>query len=148
MATQRLDFLVFYRGNLVTGFDYIYAKRHEGHAFLQYDDKSQEAKDILDPRFDFYNPHFNEAGEPYNWRYKEPWLDMTDKWDDFAPEVLSYINTWMGEYRGPSYPDPSLNDEWGVRFKLPNQREQIIWGLNAFPANLQAFVAFLSEFRE
>jgi hypothetical protein len=41
-----------------------------------------------------------------------------------------------------------LNDEWGVRFKLPNQREQIIWGLNAFPANLQAFVAFLSEFRE
>lgn len=53
---------MFYRGNLVNGFDYVYIKRHEGHAFWQSDSKSQEAKDILDPEFDFYNPHYNDQG--------------------------------------------------------------------------------------
>ena len=48
-------------------------------------------------------------------------------------------------YRGPSYPDPSLNDEWGVRFKAPGAQERIIWGLNAFPANLQDFSDYLYQ---
>ena len=84
MSSRRLDFLVFYRGNLVTGFDYVYLKRHEGHAFLQIADKTQPVKNITDPDFDFYNPHFNAAGEPFNWRYREDWLDMTAQWDDIA----------------------------------------------------------------
>ncbi|WP_367300775.1 hypothetical protein [Leuconostoc carnosum] len=146
MGQARLDFLVFYRGNLASGFNYVYVKRHEGHAFWQKDDKSQQAKDILDTHFDFYNPHFNEQGEPFNWRYRDEWVDMTKVWDHFAEESLAFINTWMSEYRGPSHDDPSWNDEWGVRFKIPGQPEKIIWGLNAFPANLSDFIDFLYGF--
>lgn len=146
MAQARLDFLVFYRGNLVTGFDYIYVKRHEGHAFWQMRDKRQEVKNILDADFDYYNPHFNGNGEAFRWRYQEPWIDMTASWDDFALESMAYINTWMAEYHGPSHTDASLNDEWGVRYKVPGEKERIIWGLNAFPANLQNFMTFLYHF--
>lgn len=145
MASRRLDFLVFYRGNLATGFDYVYLKRHEGHAFLQIADKTQPVKNITDPDFYFYNPHFNAAGEPFNWRYREDWLDMTAQWDDIAETAWQYLETWMAAYRGPSYPDPSLNDEWGVRFKAPGAQERIIWGLNAFPANLQDFSDYLYQ---
>lgn len=146
MAQERLDFLVFYRGNLVTGFDYIYVKRQEGHAFWQSALKAQEAKDILDKDFIFYNPHLNDKGEPFNWRYREDWVDMTKVWDHFSEEAMAYITTWMSEYRGPSYDDPSKNDEWGVRFKVPGEKEQFIWGLNAFPANLDDFSHFLYRF--
>jgi len=146
MAQARLDFLVFYRGNLVNGFDYVYIKRHEGHAFWQNDNKSQEAKDILDPEFDFYNPHYNAQGEPFNWRYRENWVDMTNVWDHFSQEAMAYIKTWLTEYRGPSYDDPSRNDEWGVRYQVPGQPERLIWGLNAFPANLDDFSEFVYRF--
>lgn len=147
MGQDRLDFLVFYRGNLVTGFDYVYVKRYEGHAFWQHVGKNQEPKDILDVDFDFYNPHFNENGESFNWRYRENWVNMTAVWDDFAKTSMSYINTWMPEYPGPSQSDSRLNDEWGVRYKSPgDSHERIIWGLNAFPANLQDFITFLYQF--
>jgi len=146
MTHTRLDFLVFYRGNLVTGFDYIYIKRHEGHAFWQSRDKTKEAKDIADIDFDFYNPHFNQTGKAFNWRYHEQWTDMTMSWDEFTDKAMSYINTWMTEYPGPSQTKPSLNDEWGIRFKVPGEHERMIWGLNAYPANLQKFIDFLYSF--
>lgn len=146
MSEKRLDFLVFYRGNMVKGFEYIYAKRHEGHAFLQLDKNSKSPKNINDLDYDFFNPHYNQSGEPFQWHYNEEWVDLSTRWDDLAPQILAYIDTWMTEYPGPSYPDKSLNDEWGVRFKLPGQREQIIWGLNAFPSNLQNFKDLLSSY--
>ncbi|WP_294976120.1 hypothetical protein [uncultured Leuconostoc sp.] len=146
MAQTRLDFLVFYRGNLVSGFDYVYIKRHEGHAFWHSRDKAQEAKDITDIDFDFYNPHFNQAGQAFNWRYREQWSDMTTSWDDFTDKAMRYINTWMTAYPGPSQTEPSLNDEWGIRFKVPSENERMIWGLNAYPANLQSFIDFLYTF--
>ncbi|GMA70641.1 hypothetical protein GCM10025879_18870 [Leuconostoc litchii] len=146
MGQERLDFLVFYRGNLVEGFDYVYVKRQDGRAFWKSEYKAQEAKDILDKDFMFYNPHLNDKGEPFNWRYREDWVDMTKVWDHFSEESIAYIKTWLDEYRGPAHDDPSKNDEWGVRWKEPNNQEKLIWGLNAFPANLNDFSDFLYRF--
>lgn len=143
---SRLDFLVFYRGNMVNGFDYVYTKRYEGHAFWQARPKDMTQSDVLDDEYDFYNPHFNAQGEPFNWRYHETWVDMTNVWDHFSQEATNYLNSWMSEYPGPTFDDPSRNDEWGVRFRVPGQPEQIIWGINAFPANLDAFSDFIYRF--
>jgi hypothetical protein len=144
----RLDYVTFYRGNFVEGYDYYYLKRYEGHAFLQFQPRGQAVRDITSSDFDYYNPHYNQMGQPFNWRYQEEWTDLTQQWDDVVDQTLGYIQTWMREYHGPTFDHAADNDEWGVRFKRPGQVDEVIWGLNAFPANLADFEHFLQSLRD
>jgi hypothetical protein len=148
MAAIRLDYLVFYIGNLAYGFDYIYAKRTEGHAFLIRREPGTPIADINDPIFDFYNPHYSEDRRTqFNWTYEEKYADMTNVWDHFADVVFGYLEGWANDYRGVSLPNDSQNVEWGVRFRSPQfGSEEIVWGMNAYPETFDDFVNYIRSF--
>jgi hypothetical protein len=148
MAAIRLDYLVFYIGNLSYGFDYVYAKRSEGHAFLVRRAPHEDIADINDPEFDFFNPHLSEDRKTtFNWNYDEKYTNMTNVWEHFVDVSLGFIEDWSDDYRGVSLPNDSQNVEWGIRFKSPNYPdEQIVWGINAYPDRFDDFVAYLRSF--
>lgn len=148
MAAIRLEYLVFYIGNLAFGFDYVYAKRSNGHAFLLHRQPGTEIAQVTDDNFDFYNPHFSEDRRTeFNWTYDESYADMTNVWDHFAEVVFGYLENWSSDYKGVSLKDDEKNVEWGVRFKSPNfGDEEIIWGINAYPENFDDFVNYIKSF--
>jgi hypothetical protein len=148
MAAIRLDYLVFYIGNLSYGFDYVYTKRSEGHAFLLRRTPQEEIADITDRNFDFYNPHLsNDNKTTFNWNYDENYNDMTNVWEHFADVTLGFLENWADDYRGVSLKNDSQNVEWGVRFLSPSiKQEQVIWGVNAYPDRFDDFVSYLRSF--
>lgn len=142
----RLNYLVWYTGNMNKGFDYIYTKFQDGHAFWLKRQSGDKIETITDPDFDFYNPHFNERAEPFNWTYQEQFVDMSKVWDHFSDVTSGFLEAWHDDYRG--VPDQNLanNVEWGVRWKFPNEQAQFTWGVNAQPERYNDFVNYLKSF--
>ncbi len=144
----RLDYLIFYIGNLSYGFDYVYTKRINGHAFYLRRPPQAEIADVNDESFDFYNPHFStDTHTAFNWKYDEKFTDLTRIWDHYSDVALGFIEDWAEDYRAPVDPDSDQNVEWGVRFHSPSLKgEQLIFGVNAYPSGFDDFVNYLRSF--
>ncbi|EHN59566.1 hypothetical protein [Oenococcus kitaharae] len=146
--TIRLDYLVFYIGNISYGFDYVYTKRINGHAFYVRRQPQEEIADILDENFDFYNPHIAEdTHAAFNWKYDEKFTDLSRVWDHYSDVVLGFIEPWEADYRAPVDYNSDKNVEWGIRFHSRNLKgEQLIYGVNAYPERFDDFVNYLRSF--
>lgn len=141
----RLNFLVFYKGNIEKGFDYYYFKRNEGHSFFLFE-HTNNPKDILDDNFDYYNPHYNDQGKEFIWNYDEAWLDISAEWDEFAKQFFDYLPTWLNYYHAQSFPERKDNVEWGIRYQILNQGIELISGFNAWPVNFDKFQDFVNSY--
>ncbi|WP_439424697.1 phosphoesterase [Oenococcus alcoholitolerans] len=144
----RLNYFIFYIGNISYGFDYIYTKRHNGHAFYLRRPPLSEIANVQSEKFDFYNPHYSsENHTPFTWKYDEKFTDLTRVWDHFSEVVLAFIEDWADDYRAPVDLDSDKNVEWGIRFNSPKfVDEQFIFGVNAFPPRFDDFVNYIRSF--
>ncbi len=145
---MNLEYLVFYTGNLKYGFNYVYTKKINGHAFYIKRTPFSKISDIADKKFDFYNPHFNKkTHKPFIKHYKEKFINLTDRWDRFSITSLNLIQDWKLEYTSPFNFKTSQNNEWGVRFKTTKLlKEKIIFGINSYPKNFGQFKKYLKSF--
>ena len=141
-----LNYLVWYSGNMQKGFEYIYTKFNEGHAFWLERKPGEKIETVTDPDFDFFNPHFNERGETFNWTYDEQFVDMSNVWEHFSDVTSGFLENWHSDYRGVADKNLSNDVEWGVRWEFPGEKGQFIWGVNAKPERYDDLVNYLKSF--
>ncbi len=139
-----LEYFEFYRGNMLTGFDYYYGKLTDQHAFLLKTTKDLGflPAEVTEPSFDFNR---QLAPNPKLQQYDGLWIDLTFQWQAFSKQMEGFIGGWAKEYNGSS-DALGANDEWGLRGKYDtNEEEQRFWGVNRYTDNFDDFLKWLDS---
>ena len=139
-----LAYLTFYRGNLATGFDYIYAKKTADHAFYVKvpADVMVDITDIQDERFDFYRQM--PAAQVAYPQLVDLWQDVSFQWPNIERRLMDFLPNWQSEYRQIQ---TGATDEWGVTVKFDDQAAPLQFiGINAFPEDFGQFEQWLNSY--
>lgn len=142
-----LEYLTFYQGNLATGFDYIYAKKVENHAFYINAPASLDAAimDITAESFDFSQENQRNILIDKDLRqFSSVWQNITFQWPNIERQLELITADWQPEYQQQS---PGPVKEWGLTVKWDNEEKpyQII-GYNDYPENFSQFVQWLNSY--
>lgn len=135
-----IEYFEFYRGNLIEGFDYIYGKQVDEHAFLLGIPKQMQLEplEITTPELDF------QPGKPapkgYE-KYAKYVRMMAMQWDSFSELLGQLISDWQPSYQGMI---GEQNAEWGLKIKIQGDDEvHHYWGFNDAPANFEEVANWL-----
>lgn len=141
-----LEYVVYYRGNLAAGFDYIYAKQTDQHAFyLRVPAEMKTFADITDATFDFSRTNADEVQADDKRRpFASMWQDVSFQWPNIERRLMEILPTWQPEYRGVV---TGKTDEWGVRIKFADQPDELRFvGYNDFPADFELFEKWIKSY--
>jgi len=139
-----LEYLTFYRGNLATGFDYIYAKKTAEHAFYVKipAELAVEIADVQDEQFDFYRQmDLDQVAYP---QLIDLWQDVSFQWPNIERHLMDFLPNWQSEYRQIQV---GATDEWGVLVKFDDQTMPLSFiGINTFPEGFTKFEQWLNSY--
>ena len=143
-----LEYLTFYQGNLATGFDYIYAKKVENHAFYINAPASLDAAimDITAESFDFSQENQRNILTDKDLRqFSSVWQNITFQWPNVERQLLAITADWADDYAKESV---GPIEEWGLTIKMTDQEPRIIVGYNDFPNNFDQLVRWLNSYAQ
>lgn len=143
-----LEYLTFYHGNLETGFDYIYAKKKDDHAFYVNAPATLDLDimDITDEKFDFSQKNRLQITIDKDLRpFSDVWQNITFQWPNVERQLLAITADWADDYaKEPVGPV----EEWGLTIKMTDQEPRIIVGYNEFPDNFDQLVRWLNSYAQ
>lgn len=138
-----LQYFEFYRGNLATGFDYIYAKQTDQYAFYLRVPATMNAPimDVTDPTFVFMREQPTDA----KWRqFATMWQDVSFQWPNIERKLMATLPNWQADYRQVQ---PGATDEWGLIVQFDDQPDVLRFGgVNAFPEDFAAFEKWINSY--
>lgn len=136
---MEVEYFEFYRGNLISGFDYFYGKKTAQTAFILGVDRQKHLAplDLADPAVNFDSKQLATGLD----KYKQFVRPVAFQWEGITSRLVELVDDWQPNYQGPV---DEANEEWGLRLKYQNVAEmQHSWGLNQYPKNFDDFYQWL-----
>ncbi|MBS0949392.1 phosphoesterase [Weissella minor] len=142
-----IKYFEYYRGNLENGFETIYGKKVQDHAFIltRKNDATLPNIDIADESVDFSRKRQQIITKDFKLRrFENAWQDVSFQWENIDRHLNELITEWQPEYREIK---AGLTDEWGLFVQYDDvDKLQRYVGANAYPDNFDLFVNWLTGF--